>query len=81
MHVHNRGDSTQRVFARLLFIVHERLRQLPLVPSATGNVNLLIVLGLVDAIRARFNWHPREQLNQPTGSDGSQLWRRLCGVG
>ncbi len=79
MHIDDGGDGAERVLARLLFVVDEALRNLPLIARAADDVDLL-VLRLVHAVGARLHRNPGEQLHQPARRDGCELGRGLCGI-
>jgi hypothetical protein len=82
VHIQHGGDRVQEVLARLGVVVHKGARQLVLVLlGGAGDLDVLRVLDLVEAVDAGLHRHPLQQMGQPARRDGGQLRCGLGGIG
>ncbi|MNT91961.1 hypothetical protein D3C72_2331520 [compost metagenome] len=82
MHVEHGADRVQEILARLLFVVDEGAGQAALaVALGAGHLHGFGVLHLVQAIDARLDRDPLQEMRQPARRDGSKLGNGLGRVG
>ena len=73
-------DGAQKILARCLLVVDERLRQLRLAAFVTGDLDLIGIADAVASIDTGFHRHPLQQMDQPAWGDGRELGYRLGGI-
>ena len=81
VNVENGLHGAQQIFARIIDVVDERLRQNAFVAQRARHLDAVCILHLVDAIDAGLDGNPAQEMHEPSRRDARHLRNGLRRIG